>query len=73
MVRDQNSYFMFGMSLVRISVGTLDVLEELPFVFAQAVQENFGLIKYHVSNISRHVQIVIHNNPGVSRLREFVK
>jgi hypothetical protein len=71
MVRDQNSYFMFGMSLVRISAGALDVLEGLHFVFAQAVQENFGLIKYHVNIISQHVQIVIHNNPGVSRSREF--
>jgi len=70
MVRDQNSYFMFAMSLLRISVGTLDVLEGLPFVFAQAVQENFGLIKYHVNIISQHIQIVIHNTPGVSRSRE---
>jgi hypothetical protein len=71
MVRDQNSYFMFGISPVRISTGTLDVLEELPFVFAQAVQENSGLIKYDVNIVSQHVQLVIHNNPGVSRSREF--
>jgi hypothetical protein len=59
------------MSLVRISVGTLDVLEELPFVFAQAVKENFVLIKYHVNIMSQHVQIVIHNHPGVSHAREY--
>lgn len=70
MVRDQNSHFVFGMSLVRISVGTLDMLEELPFVFAHPVQENSGLIKYHVNILSQHVQLFIHNNPGVSRSRE---
>ena len=70
MVGVQNSYFVFAMSPVRISVGTLDVLEGLPFVFAHAVQENSGLIKYHVSILSQHVQLVVHNNPGVSRSRE---
>jgi len=52
MVSDQNSYFMFGMSPVRISVGALDMLEELPFVFAHPVQENSGLIKYYVNILS---------------------
>jgi hypothetical protein len=70
MVSDQNSHLMFGMSPVRISVGTLDVLEGLPFVFAHAVQENSELIKCRVNILSQHVQPAIHNNPGVSRSRE---